>query len=109
MRLIDIHQIHEKIKNNKNLKFNQLEMKNLSMAIAAAKLCNLSEKKIFKSLKKIKSTDGRLEFVRKFPNNIRVYVDFAHTPDALLKAINSLKESNGENISIVFGCEVIEI
>ncbi len=104
MRLIDIHQIHEKLKNNKNLKFNQLEMKNLSMAIAAAKLCNLSEKKIFKSLKKIKSTDGRLEFVRKFPNNIRVYVDFAHTPDALLKAINSLKKSNGENISIVFGC-----
>ena len=34
---------------------------------------------------------GRLELVRVFPNNIKVYVDFAHTPDALLKSIQALK------------------
>ena len=27
--------------------------------------------------------DGRLELVRKFPNNIKVFIDYAHTPDAL--------------------------
>ena len=47
------------------------------MAIAAARICNVSDIKIFKSLKKIKDVNGRLELVRIFPNNIRVFVDFA--------------------------------
>ena len=64
---------------------------NLAMAIAAAKVCGLKSKKIFKSLKKIKDIDGRLELVRKFPNNIKVFVDYAHTPDALLKVLQSLE------------------
>ena len=70
-------------------KFNKFQIKNISMAIAAAKLCNLSEKKIFRTIKKIKDVDGRLELVKKFKNNIKVYVDFAHSPDALLKTIQS--------------------
>ena len=31
-------------------------------------------------------------------------MDFAHTPDALSKTLNGLKNSYGENISLVFGC-----
>ena len=58
------------------------------MAILAAKICNFKEKKIFNSLKKIKDVNGRLELVRTFPNNIKVYVDFAHTPDAFLNRLN---------------------
>ena len=74
------------------------------MAIAAAKLCNLSERKIFDSLNKIKDIDGRLELVRNFNNNVKVFVDFAHTPDALQKSLNILKDVFGKNISLVFGC-----
>ena len=55
------------------------------MAIAAAKICNISEKKIFKKIKKLNDVNGRLELVKIFPNNIKVYVDFAHTPEALSK------------------------
>ena len=39
-----------------------------------------------------------------FPNNIKVYVDFAHTPDALLKTLNTLRQTYGFNVSLVFGC-----
>ena len=46
----------------------------------------------------------RLEHVRTFPNNIRVFVDFAHTPDALSKTLSALKSRYGNNISLVFGC-----
>ena len=74
------------------------------MAIAAAKLCGLKDKKIFKSLKKIKDVDGRLELVRIFPNNIKVFIDYAHTPDALSKVLQSLESLYGKNISLVFGC-----
>ena len=74
------------------------------MAIKATKLCGLKENLAYKVIKKIKGIDGRLELVKKYPNNIKVYVDYAHTPDALYKAIASLKNKYGNNISLVFGC-----
>ncbi len=74
------------------------------MAISAAKLCKLSDKMIYSSLSKIKGIDGRLELVRTFSNKINVFVDYAHTPDALYKSLNSLKDIFGNKISIVFGC-----
>ena len=74
------------------------------MAIASAKLCNLKEKKIFNSLDKIKNVNGRRELIRIFPNNVKTFVDFAHTPDALIKSLEALKNSFGNNISVVFGC-----
>ena len=33
-----------------------------------------------------------------------MYVDFAHTPDALKKTLKALRDLYGDNISIVFGC-----
>ena len=59
---------------------------------------------IYKSLKKIKDVNGRMELVRTLPNNIRVFVDYAHTPDALLKTLLYLKNNYRGNISLVFGC-----
>ena len=47
------------------------------MAALAARLCNLNDNKIRIGLKKIKNVDGRLELIRKFPNNIKVFVDGA--------------------------------
>ena len=70
----------------------------------AARLCNLSERSIFNKLDEIKDVDGRLELVKTFPNNIKVFVDFAHTPDALKEVLSELKNQYGENISLVFGC-----
>ena len=55
-------------------------------------------------LKKIKNVNGRLELIKKYPNNIRVFIDYAHTPDAVNEAIRSLKNKYSDNISLVFGC-----
>ena len=74
------------------------------MAFQAAKLCGLKEQFIFKSLKKIKDVNGRLELVKTFKNNIKVFIDYAHTPDALFQTLKSLKQDFGNNISLVFGC-----
>ena len=104
LKLVDINKVKKKLERNFDLDLNDFQLKNLSMAIIAAKLCNLKEKKIFNKLNKIKDIDGRLELVRVFPNNVKLYVDFAHTPDALLKSILSLKKKYGFNISLVFGC-----
>ena len=104
LKLTEIEKISEKIKNVSFNKANEFKMKNLSMAIVASKLCNLTEKKIFKSLKKIKEVNGRLELVKRFPNNIKVFIDYAHTPDALSKVLQSLESNYSNNISLVFGC-----
>ena len=39
------------------------------MAVQAAKLCNLSTKQIYNTLKNIRDIEGRLNLVIKFPNN----------------------------------------
>ncbi len=80
------------------------QIKNLSMSIIAAKLCGLKDTQINKILKKIKSVDGRLELIRTLPNKTKVYLDYAHTPDALLTVIKTLKKNYNRKIRLVFGC-----
>ena len=60
------------------------------MAIKACEIIGLNKNKIIKCINKIKSVKGRLEMVRKFKDNSKVYVDFAHTPDAIKNAVTSL-------------------
>ncbi len=104
LHLIDISGIKKKLIKNKKLKLHEFQFKNLSMAIVAAQLCNLKESKIYNSLHKLKNINGRLELVKTFKNNVKVFIDFAHTPDALKKSLEALKNFYGKNISLVFGC-----
>ena len=48
----DINKINYKLTKFINLKFNEFQLKNLKMAMLAAKLCGLNEQKILKVLKK---------------------------------------------------------
>ncbi len=45
---------------------------------------------------------GRLELVE--PHDVRVFVDYAHTPDALSRAQRSLREITTGKLITVFGC-----
>ena len=104
IKILDISKTLKKIKSI-NFKFNEdFKIRNLAMAIEAAKLCGLKEKLIFRSINKIKDVNGRLELIKKYPNNVKVFVDYAHTPDALFETLKSLKKNYGNNISLVFGC-----
>jgi len=103
-KLIDIRKQIDEIKNFMDISNVDFKIKNLAMAIEAVKLCGLKKKEIYKSIKNLKDVDGRLELVRRYPNNIQIFVDYAHTPDALLKTLSFLKNKYGNNISLVFGC-----
>ena len=74
------------------------------MSINVAQLCGLKEKLIYSSIPKLKDVSGRLELAKVYNNNIKVFIDYAHTPDALHKTLTSLKDNYGNNISCVFGC-----
>ena len=103
LKIIDINNEILKIKNQLP-DLPDFKVKNLAMSIMASKVCGLKENLIYKKIKKIKEVNGRLELVRKFPNHIKVFVDYAHTPDALLKTLIFLRNEYKKNISIVFGC-----
>ena len=104
LNLVEISETVKKIENTYDNRYSTFQKKNLSMAITAAKFCGLREKNIYQSLKNIQDVNGRLELVKIFHNNIRVFIDYAHTPDALLKVLQSLKKIYGKSISLVFGC-----
>jgi len=84
--------------------YGSIQIKNLLMAILASKICGLKIEDIFSKIDKIKSVDGRLQLIKKLPNHSKVFLDYAHTPDALENAILSLKEHFQKRITIVFGC-----
>ena len=48
------------------------------MAALAARLSNLNDYKIRKAFKKLKHVNGRIELVKKFSNNIKVFIDYAY-------------------------------
>jgi UDP-N-acetylmuramoyl-L-alanyl-D-glutamate--2,6-diaminopimelate ligase len=56
-----------------------------------------------KALEGFTGVCGRLE---RIPNNkgLNVFVDYAHTPDALIKAISALRDAGFARIVTVFGC-----
>jgi MurE/MurF fusion protein len=83
----------------------KIQLKNLLMAIIAAKKSNIDIKKILKVIPKIKSVEGRFESVGKIKNKSKVILDYAHTPDALKTCLKNLREQfEGHKISLVFGC-----
>tara|TARA_B100000586_G_scaffold80421_1_gene56659 strand:+ start:5314 stop:8148 length:2835 start_codon:yes stop_codon:yes gene_type:complete len=84
--------------------YGSIQIKNLLMAVLASKICGLKIKNIFKKIEKIKSVEGRLQLIRILPNQSKIFLDYAHTPDALKNAILSLREHFQKKITVVFGC-----
>mgnify|MGYP001159848486 CR=1 FL=1 len=83
----------------------KIQLKNILMAIIAARKSNINIKKIFKVLPNIKSVEGRFERIGKIKNKSKVILDYAHTPDALKTCLINLKEQfPDQKISLIFGC-----
>ncbi len=83
----------------------KIQLKNILMAIIAAKNSNLSLIKILNVLSQLKPIDGRLEKIGKIKNKSKVILDYAHTPDALRICLSNLKEQfPNKKIVLLFGC-----
>ena len=83
----------------------KIQLKNIFMAIIAAKNSNISLIKILNVLSQLKPIDGRLEKIGKIKNRSKVILDYAHTPDALRICLSNLKEQfPNKKIILLFGC-----
>ena len=76
-------------------------------ALASASICiglNMDHNFVLKSLSYLKSVSGRMQIIAGHPRDALIVIDYAHTPDALEKAINALKLHSKGNIYTLFGC-----
>ena len=76
---------------------------NALAALAVGGLCGVDLKRMALSLEKIQAIPGRLEMV---PNRKgrKVFVDYAHTDDALKNVLSTLREICKGRLVVVFGC-----
>lgn len=56
------------------------------------------------ALEKLGGVHGRLELVANHPSGAPVYVDYAHTPDALETVLRALRPHAERKLVVVFGC-----
>lgn len=78
-------------------------LENLALAAGVGAALNLNVNDIEKGLSDLKLVKGRLERVAG-KQNFSVFVDYAHTPDALENVLKTLKELNPRRLLCVFGC-----
>ncbi len=91
---------------NLSLKGN-FQVMNSLQAIAIARLCSVDKSKAIGAIENMQRVSGRLEEIEyEAKSDIRVFIDYAHTPDALEKLLRSVRAflNNGERIILVFGC-----
>lgn len=81
----------------------RFNVSNALAAIAAGGLCGIRLNDMARSLEAIQVIPGRLEAV---PNrkNKKVFVDYAHTDDALRNVLKALRECCKGKLIVVFGC-----
>ncbi len=78
-----------------------------SNALVAAALvigCGGSADMVFAALETLKGAKGRLEEVAHLANGATIYVDYAHTPDALVNLLEAIRPHTAKRLVVVFGC-----
>ena len=79
---------------------------NLLAIYGAAILLGEDKMKVLEHLSKLQSAEGRFDYINSPKNEIIAIVDYAHTPDALLNVlttIKNLRQGNAKIITVV-GC-----
>jgi len=76
---------------------------NVMTALGLAIAVGISIEKCIDAIPKLKAAPGRLELAGK-KGNAKIFVDYAHTPDALENAIKSIRSSCKNKLHVLFGC-----
>jgi UDP-N-acetylmuramoyl-L-alanyl-D-glutamate--2,6-diaminopimelate ligase len=81
----------------------RFNVSNSLAALAAANALGINLREAILSLGKSPQVPGRLEAVPA-KRQFQVFVDYAHTPDALLNVLKTLRELEPRRLIVVFGC-----
>lgn len=75
---------------------------NALAAIGAAVSCGIDITTSSRGIAAVRAVDGRMEYIP--GGDLRIIVDYAHTPDALDSALRALRETTRGKLTVVFGC-----
>lgn len=76
-------------------------------ALCAAGLAIVGGEKpdeVIAALEHLQGVSGRLELVARTPEAAAIFVDYAHTPDALANAMDALRPHTRRRLLLLFGC-----
>ncbi len=77
---------------------------NLAGALALVIACGTDPARAAGVLERVEAAPGRLQRISITPNGAAVYIDYAHTPDALQAALSALRPHVAGSLALVFGC-----
>jgi UDP-N-acetylmuramoyl-L-alanyl-D-glutamate--2,6-diaminopimelate ligase len=80
------------------------QAENALAALALAIACGAGAEEATGALVKLTGVPGRLQLVGRHPNGAPVFVDYAHTPDALMTVLKALRPHAAGHLLVVFGC-----
>jgi UDP-N-acetylmuramoyl-L-alanyl-D-glutamate--2,6-diaminopimelate ligase len=80
------------------------QARNALCAAGLAIACGDDPDAALETLSALRGAPGRLERVAKRDNGAVIYVDYAHTPDALAAALGALRPHTSGRLVVVFGC-----
>ncbi|NKB49447.1 MAG: UDP-N-acetylmuramoyl-L-alanyl-D-glutamate--2,6-diaminopimelate ligase [Alphaproteobacteria bacterium] len=76
---------------------------NALAALGLAIGCGASVDDAFAALALLKGVRGRMQLIGQNPNGAPVYIDYAHTPDALETALTAIRPHVDGRLTVVFG------
>ena len=83
--------------------FGHFQIDNALLAVGLAIGCGMEPDQAIKALATLKPVPGRLELCARLPNDGLIFVDYAHTPDALRVLLGALRSHCRGRLIVVFG------
>ncbi|OGM24910.1 hypothetical protein A2627_02995 [Candidatus Woesebacteria bacterium RIFCSPHIGHO2_01_FULL_39_28] len=95
---------HDKIRESVKARFKEkYNLSNAAGAVKVAKLLGVSDSIIIAAIKNFPGVSGRMEEIKN-KKEIKIFVDFAHTPNALKQVLSASIIKRGGKLICVFGC-----
>ena len=82
----------------------EFQAMNVLCALGMAALISGKRDEVLKYVSHIHGAKGRLDLAGKTPNGAAIYVDYAHTPDALENVLLAMRSHTKGKLHVLFGC-----
>lgn len=82
----------------------EFQTMNILCALGLVIACGADSERAVMTLESLPSVPGRMEKVPIASRDKAIFVDYAHTPDALEKALQALRPHSQSRLIVVFGC-----
>jgi UDP-N-acetylmuramoyl-L-alanyl-D-glutamate--2,6-diaminopimelate ligase len=80
------------------------QVDNMMAAAGLAIATGMAADDVAAGLPRLKGVRGRLELAARLDEGAPIYVDYAHTPDALTAALKGLRPNTAGRLVVLFGC-----